>query len=172
MKTIGELVFERQSAQTRQAAQVEEPAPEAPASVPTDPAKLDAARDECRVRGRQLFAAFDERQRRVLEAEVIMAQGRRNPEERHRLALTVRALREWMCAAKELGLLQEFSKEIRRFARYLQHEAREEALAAKVELPWRTRLFLESGTDVTVPTSRPTRQALDFDLDRVLHPRY
>lgn len=166
MKTTAELLFERQSAQARRVTQATEPAPEPPAPAPTDPAKLEAARAECRVRGHQLFAAFDERQRRLLEAEVIMAQGRRNPEERHRLALTVRALREWMCAARELGLLQEFSNEIRQFARYLQHEAREEALAAKAELPWRTRLFLESGEDVVTATRQPV-QHLDFDVSRL-----
>ncbi len=127
--------------------------------------------DAARERGRKLFAAFDACQRRLIEAEIIMGQGRRNPEERARLAAVVRAIREWMHAANEVDVLSEFDADVQVFLRFLRHEAKEKALAEKTELPLRTRLFLESGVDVTAPPSKPT-QYIDFDPERVLHPRY
>jgi|SRR5579871_66459 len=169
MKTIGELVVE--AVRARHLAQAVEPAapeaaPAAPAAAPIEPAKLEPLRAEYREKGRNLFAAFDERQRRVLEAEIVMAQGRRNPEERSRLAVTVRALREWMHGARDLGILPEFEREIRLFMSYLKYEADEAARAEKVGLPWRTRFFLESGEDVVTATRKPV-QYLDFDFSRL-----
>jgi hypothetical protein len=127
-------------------------------------------KEECRQVGKRLFALFDTCQRRLIEAEVVMGQGRRNAEERGRLAAVVHSLRCWMHTAKELGVLKEFSKDANLFLNYLRHEIQEQAVAEKIRMPLRTELFLESGTDVAAPASKPV-QHLDFDPDRVLHPR-
>lgn len=121
--------------------------------------------EECRSRGRNLFAAFDACERRLIEAEVVLGLGRKNAEERVRLRAVVAALRQWVPEAKELGLLPEFKTELRLLLKYLQHQAREETLAAKVRLPLRTELFLESGTDVAACTSKPV-QNIDYDPTR------
>lgn len=123
-------------------------------------------KEGCRQEGQRLFALFDTCQRRLIEAEVVMGGGRPNHGERARLRAIVQFLREWMHTAKELGILQEFDKEARLFLEFLRHQAREEALAAKVRLPLRTELFLENGTDVAAPTSKPV-QHLDFDVSRL-----
>lgn len=127
-------------------------------------------KEECRQEGKRLFTLFDACQRRLIEAEIVMGLGRRNAEERGRLAAVVHSLRGWMATAKELGILQEFDKEARLFLDFLRHQAREEALAAQVRLPLRTELFLENGTDVAAPASKPV-QHMDYDPDRILHPR-
>ena len=122
--------------------------------------------EECRKEGKRLFALFDTCQRRLIEAEVVMGGGRPNHEERARMRAAVQSLREWMHTANELGILQDFEKEARLFLDFLRHQAREEALAAKVRMPLRTELFLESGADVAAPASKPV-QHLDFDVSRL-----
>lgn len=169
MKTIGELVVE--AARARHLAQAVEPEPETtPAPPATEPAAepSDAQLKACREKGKALFQGFDACQHRLIEAEVLS--GGKNYEERTRLRATVKAIREWVAEAKQLGILADFEREIRLFLDYLRYEADEAARAEKVELPWKIRLFIESGEDVTAAARKPV-QYLDYDPDRCLHPR-
>jgi|SRR5690348_5563363 hypothetical protein len=165
MKSIGQLLIERETARILETARPEEPAPQTPAR----PAAIidEAAQKTCREDGRKLFAAFQEQQRRIIEAEIVAGNGGRNAEERSRLRATVRALQAWVTEARELGIASEFQKDIKLFTAYLHHEAKEQALANKVEIPLLTSLFLE-GADVAAPVKKRA-EPLDYDPERCIH---